>query len=199
MTGHDAISDSDILRAVSDSVSAIPAASRPPLAQIRHRSRVQRRRWQLSAAGALVAAGAAAAVTVAMPASHQPQVRLDAWTVSMQADGNIQVTINQLQDPSGLQSTLRADGVAASVTFGHQNPACQHYPQSGPELLKQVLGIPAPGQYHGQAGAYVFDVNPSALPSGAGAAIAVITDSGSGGKFTVRQDIVSTSPGCTGS
>ena len=147
----------------------------------------------------MTAGAAALAVTFAMPASHQPQARLDAWTVSKQANGNIQVTINQLQDPSGLQSTLRADGVPASVTFGQQNPACQHYPQPSPALLKQVLGIPAPGQYQGPAGAYVFDIDPSALPSGAGAAITVIRDSGSGAKFIVKQDIVHTSPGCTGS
>ena len=200
MTGNDAMSDNDVLRAVSDSVAAIPTAGRPAVAQIRHRSRAQRRRRLLPAGGALVTAGAAAlAVTFAMPASHQPQVRLDAWTVSKQANGDIQVTINQLQDPSGLQSTLRADGVPASVTFGQQNSACQHYPQSDPGLLQQVLGISAPGQYQGPAGAYVFDIDPSALPGGAGVAIAVISDSGSGGEFIVRQDIVYTSPGCTGS
>ncbi|MGI8450529.1 MAG: hypothetical protein ACR2MP_25805, partial [Streptosporangiaceae bacterium] len=193
MTGNDAIRDNDVLRAVNDSVSAVPTAGRPAVAQIRHRSRAQRRRRLLPAAGALVTAGAAAlAVTVALPASHQPQVRLDAWTVSKQANGDIQVTINQLQDPSGLQSTLRADGVPASVAFGQQNPACQHYPQSSPMLLRQVLGIPAPGQYQGPAGAYVFDINPSALPGGAGVAITVLRDSGPGGKFTVMQDIVYT-------
>ena len=80
----------------------------------------------------MTAGAAVLAVTVAMPASHQPQARLDAWTVSKQANGNIQVTINQLQDPSGLQSTLRADGVPASVTFGQHNPACQHYPSPAP-------------------------------------------------------------------
>ena len=32
-------------------------------------------------------------------------------------DGTIYVTINELKDPAGLQSTLRADGVPASVTF----------------------------------------------------------------------------------
>jgi hypothetical protein len=200
MTGNDAMSDNDVLQAVRDSVSAIPVASRPPVAQITIRSGAQRRRWLLPAAGALVTAGAAAlAVTFATPASHQPQARLDAWTVSKQAGGNIQVTINQLQDPSGLQSTLRADGVPASVTFGQQNPACQHYPQPSPRLLQQVFGIPAPGQYQGPAGAYVFEIDPSALPSGAGVAIAVLRDSGSGAKFIVNQDIVHTSPGCTGS
>jgi hypothetical protein len=200
MTGNDAMSDNDVLRAVSVSVCAVPTSSRPQLAQIRHRGRVQQRRRMLPVAGALVGAGAAAlAVTLAMPSSHQPQIRLDAWTVSTQANGDIQVTINQLQDPSGLQSTLRADGVPASVTFGQQNPACQHYPQSGPDLLQQVYGIPAPGQYQGPANAYVFDIDPSALPSGAGVAIAVLNDSGSGGKFTVNQDLVHTSPGCTGS
>ena len=56
MTGNDAMSDNDVLRVVRDSVSAIPAASRPPVAQITHRSRAQRRRWLLLAAGALVAA-----------------------------------------------------------------------------------------------------------------------------------------------
>jgi hypothetical protein len=200
MTSNDAMSDNHVLRAVSDSVSAVATASRPQVAQIRHRGRLQRRRRLIPAAGAVVVAGAVAlAVTLAMPASHQPQVRLDAWTVSTQANGDIQVTISQLQDPSGLQRTLRADGVPASVTFGQQNPACQHYPQSGPALLQQVFGIPAPGQYQGPAGAYVFDIDPSALPSGAGVAIAVLKDSGPGGKFIVRQDVVYTSTGCTGS
>ena len=150
MTGNDAMSDNDVLRAVSDSVSAIPVASRPPVAQITHRSRAQRRRWLLPAAGALVTAGAAAAaVTLAMPASHQPQIRLDAWTVSKQTNGNIQVTINQLQNPSGLQSTLRADGVPASVTFGQQNPACQHYPQSSPAAAEAGSRHPSTGPLPG--------------------------------------------------
>jgi len=44
--------------------------------------------------------------------------------------GDIKVTIRELRDPAGLQRTLRADGVPASVTFaGQQNPACQGSPQ----------------------------------------------------------------------
>ena len=50
--------------------------------------------------------------------------QLTAWTVTRQADGNITITIRQLKDPAGLQATLRADGVPASVTFARQqNPA----------------------------------------------------------------------------
>lgn len=61
--------------------------------------------------------------------SSQPTVRLAAWTVTKLPDGNISVTVRQLQDPAGLQSTLRSDGVPASVTFGQQtNPACEPYP-----------------------------------------------------------------------
>jgi hypothetical protein len=42
--------------------------------------------------------------------------QLAAWTVAKQANGDIKVTVRQLSNPSGLQSTLRADGVPANVT-----------------------------------------------------------------------------------
>ena len=58
--------------------------------------------------------------------------QLAAWTVTNQADGGIRVTIRELRDPAGLQRTLRADGVPASVTFlGHPNPACHRYAGAG--------------------------------------------------------------------
>jgi hypothetical protein len=195
----DPMSDDDVLRAVGDSVSAFQAGHRPSVEQIKSRARAQQRRRLLPAAGALVAAGAVAlAVTSLVPgASHRPHARLDAWTVSKQADGDIQVTISQLEDPSGLQATLRADGVPASVTFGQQNPACQSYPQTegNPGLISQVFGIPPPGEH--PAGAYVYDIDPSALPSGAGVEIVLISES----QNAIRgsQNIVYTSPDCTGS
>ena len=49
--------------------------------------------------------------------SSAPSARLAAWTVTRQADGDITVTVNELRDPAGLQRTLRADGVPASVTL----------------------------------------------------------------------------------
>ncbi len=101
---------------------------------------------------ALSVAGAVAAVVLAMtalvPAGHQPTAQLAAWTVVKQADGNISVTIRELKDPAGLQRTLRADGVPASVTLvSQQNEACQPYPGGTPRhgvtpLLKRVFPVP---------------------------------------------------------
>ena len=200
MNSSDPMSGNDVLQTVGDAVSALPAAGRPSVEQIKRRGRAQQRRRLIPAAGALVTAGAAAAVALAVtptaPASHQPQVQLAAWTVSKQANGDIQVTINQLKDPSGLQATLRADGVPASVTFGQQNPACQSYPQTegSPGLMSQVFGLPSPGEH--PAGAYVYNIDPSALPSGAGVEIVLLSDSGH--QLRGMQNIVDTSPGCTG-
>ena len=54
---------------------------------------------------------------------------LAAWTVAKQANGDITVTVRQLRDPSGLQSTLRADGVPASVTsIASPDPSCRPTP-----------------------------------------------------------------------
>jgi len=123
---------------------------------------VSRRHRQIAfaAVAVTVTAGAALAVTALTPAgqqaSHQPTAQLAAWTVSKLADGNISITINQFKDPAGLQSTLRADGVPASVTFANinqLNPACHPYPGGTlppgfgppPPLLKRVFPKPYQG------------------------------------------------------
>lgn len=109
-------------------------------------------------AGLAVAVGVAVAVGIAS-ASHQtspqadparqqsahapqqPALRLAAWTVTKQADGDISVTLRQLRDPAGLQATLEADGVPASVTFQQLNASCQAYPAGAP-LLNLVFPKP---------------------------------------------------------
>jgi hypothetical protein len=171
MNVHDEMSDADILRAAADALSAIPMPSAPDTAAIITSGRARRRR-QLTG---LSIAGTAAitVVTVGLSGvfgaiSHQPSgftshqptqpahARLTAWTVTRLADGDISVRISQFKDPAGLQSTLRADGVPASVTFASQrNQACRPYPGgtlspgSGPPsplrpsaLLKQVFPTP---------------------------------------------------------
>lgn len=171
MNVHDEMSDADVLRAAAESLSAIPVPSAPDTAAIITTGRARRRRRM----SGLSIAGAAAVTVVALglsgafgSTSHQPSgsasyqpahpahAQLAAWTVTRLADGDISVTISQFKDPAGLQSTLRADGVPASVTFaGQRNQACQPYPGgtlspgSGPPpplrpsaLLKQVFPKP---------------------------------------------------------
>jgi hypothetical protein len=150
MSLHDEMSDADVLRAATDSLSAIPVSSAPDTAAIIAAGRARRRRRMtgLSVAGtaavSVVALGLSGALSAtshqpAGAASHQPArpapARLTAWTVTKLADGNVSVRINQFKDPAGLQSTLRADGVPASVTFASQpNPACHPYPGGTPGL-----------------------------------------------------------------
>lgn len=181
------MNDDELMTAVRDSFAGVHSAT--PVEQIVRRSRAVRARQRIPAlAGALaVAAGAAIAVTMLLP-GHQPggpvTARLAAWTVARQADGSISVTIRELRNPAGLQRTLRADSVPASVTFfGRQNPACQPYPhrrgQDRSETQRQtiIMGtpgggsssdtvvrpmVPPGGQFTG------LSIDPSALPRGVG-------------------------------
>jgi hypothetical protein len=160
----------------------------------RHRRRARRRLTGLAAGAAAVAAGAAVAVTALAPASPPPRAQLAAWTVVKQADGDIYVTIRQFRDPAGLQATLRADGVPASVTFtGQANPACQPYPYGGgTALLGKVVSVSSDGQWP------VTIINPRALPSGAGLQFASSVQR-QGTVAGVGVDLVQASPQCTGS
>jgi hypothetical protein len=157
MNVHHEMSDADVLRAAADSLSAIPVPSAPDTAAIitAGRSRRRQRMTVLPIAGTAAVTVAALGLSGAFgsashqlfgsashqlfgSASHQPfgsashhpaRAQLAAWTVARLADGNISVRINQFEDPAGLQSTLRADGVPASVTFaGQPDQACQPYP-----------------------------------------------------------------------
>jgi len=177
------MNDTELSTAVRDSVAGIHSAT--PVGQIITRGRAVRARRRIpAAAGALtVAAGTALAVTALLP-SGQPAlrpsghpapgsdpaaVRLAAWTVVRQANGDIDVTINQLKDPSGLQATLRADGLPATVSFSGPalSSACQAYAASM-DTLRAVA----------QFQATYLAIDPSALPSGTG--VAIFDDPGAG-------------------
>lgn len=86
--------------------------------------------------------------------------------MARQASGDIDVTIHQLQDPAGLQSTLRADGLPVTVSFSGAplSASCQPYDTS-----RAVLGaVVRPSSSGGNAS---FVIDPSALPSGTGVSI----------------------------
>ena len=159
------MNDSDLGIAVRESVAEVRSAT--PVDQIigrGRRIRARRRTPQAAVAALTVAAGAALAVTTLQPsgqaASHPGSVQLAAWTVARQANGDIDITVNQLKDPAGLQATLRAEGLPAIVSFTGPtlSAACQGYPASRGELR-------AVAQFHGSGG---ITIDPSALPPGAG-------------------------------
>lgn len=160
------MNDNELSTAVRESVADIHAAT--PVAQIISRGRAVRARRRIpGVAGALaVAAGTALAVTTLLPSGHPgghpAGVRLAAWTVVKQANGEIDVTVNQLKDPAGLQATLRADGLPVTVSFsgGKLSASCQPYTTSR-STLSAVF------RFHR---AYLA-IDPSALPSGTGVAI----------------------------
>ena len=200
----------DSLTTARDSLTGVHVTT--PLDTIVRHGRVRRRRHRLAGlAGAVaVAVGAAVAGTALLPAghpaSHQPRVQLAAWTVTRQPGGNVSVTIRQLHDPAGLQATLRADGVPATVTFLNQlNPACQPWPgaalhgmstPAGTILFNNVFPPVPAGAPPG-----VIVIRPSALPSGGGVQLAAgfgHAGPGPGAIITIGAGLVRTSPQCTG-
>jgi hypothetical protein len=140
-----------------------------PMERIAARGRALRARRRMPglAAGVLAVVGAAAlAVTALLPAGHQagrqPPAQLAAWTVTRQADGNVDVTIRQLSDPAGLAAALHGAGVPAYVAFAGPVPArCAQYPVS--QSQQQAIYQFQPGD-----GSVALVIDPSAIPGGAG-------------------------------
>ena len=196
------MNDDELITILREQRDKVPMNT--PVEQIISRGRVVRARRRVPAvAGALGAAAAVAfAVTAALPASHPasgPGAQLAAWTVDRQADGSIRVTIRELRDPAGLQHTLRADGVPASVTFtGHRNPACQGYPGGGSQSQRRHLlsSVATPA-----GGRNAMVIHPSALPSDAGLQIDALFQHypGPRGSFQVGVGLVQASRQCTDS
>jgi hypothetical protein len=146
------------------------------------------RRLPLLAAATALAAGAAVAVAVIAPADQQaprgepaknetpgPRLRptpaasdkLAAWTVTENQDGTVKVTIREMDDPSGLQEKLQADGVRVVVTASLGPPApCREWHAGDYTMGNRVLwdlnrtGLPS-------ADGTEFFIRPSAIPAGA--------------------------------
>jgi hypothetical protein len=147
-----------------------------PVSTIHARARDHRLRRGLAGLAGVGTAGLALSLGLALAAggssgSRHPgnplaNARLAAWTVAKQANGDIDVTVRQLKNPAGLQSTLRADGVPVNVSFTGQSMtgSCQFYPMSN-NVLNAVAKTPSASRIEGGT---LFVINPSALPAGAG-------------------------------
>jgi hypothetical protein len=208
------MNDDELFTTVRESFTGVHSAT--PVNQIVKRSHAVRARrfFPGVAAAAAVAAGAALAVSMLTPASHQSTAHLAAWTVAKQADGTVSVTIRQFRDPAGLQRELRADGVPASVIFNPRLPAgapfrdlfhvkhnpCQAYSGGQGQLLKVVrAGSPHPLR----EGSTLSVIHPSDLPSGAGVQFIATPNTGyqnsSQKRFALGVLLVQASQQCTGS
>jgi hypothetical protein len=180
------MNDNELITAVRESVADVHTLT--PVADVISRGRAARTRRRIpGVAGTLaVAAGTALAVTTLVPAGHPEQLgsshpgrhpasaQLAAWTVARQGNGDIDITINQLQDPAGLQSTLRADGLPVTVSFSGPplSASCQPY-----DADRDVLSAVA--HFHTSDGRAYLVINPSALPRGTG--VSIFDEPGSGG------------------
>jgi hypothetical protein len=202
------MNDNELSSMVRESVAGIRSST--PVDQIISRGHAVRTRRRVpAAAGALVVAGGAAlGVTALVPPGHPAAagqagsrpavVRLAAWTVARQADGDIDITIRQLQHPAQLQATLRADGLPVDVSFsGHPGSAvCQPYRNTTPDLDMSIY-LSLYRMIVASNGSYLFTIHPSQLPSGTGLSITVENIKGLRSPV-VALSLVHASQQCTG-
>lgn len=156
------MNDDELITLVREQRTGVPMTT--PVDEIIGRGRAVRARRRVPRlAGALAAAaGAAAAVALLVPSTRPAATQLTAWTVTRQADGNVDVTIRQLSDPAGLAAALYGAGVPAYVTFAGPVPAqCAQYPVS--QSQQQAIYQFQPGD-----GSVALVIDPSAIPDGAG-------------------------------
>src|SRR5215469_13077260 len=111
-----------------------------------------RRRLIALAAGVAVVAGAAVVVPTILAGGASSSFVTSAWAVQRSPDGTIAVTFKDAGDPSGLQRTLRADGVAAYV---------RHLPATSTCAYRQAASPAA------------VTIHPSAMPKGTAVLIQV--------------------------
>jgi hypothetical protein len=156
------MNDDELITLVREQRTMVPMTT--PVDEIIGRGRAVRARRRVPRlAGALAAAaGAAAAVALLVPGTRPAATQLTAWTVTRQADGNVDVTIRQLSDPAGLAAALHGAGVPAYVAFAGPVPArCAQYPVS--QSQQQAIYQFQPGD-----GSVALVIDPSAIPGGAG-------------------------------
>ena len=205
------MNDNELSSMVCESVAGIRSST--PVEQIirrGHAVRAWRRRVPAATGALVVAGGAALGVTAFAPSGHPAPtaagnaggrpavVRLAAWTVAKQANGEIDVTIRQLSHPAQLQATLRADGLPAHVSSSpaSADAACgRTYSGIGTGTakdrtanLKLLQSVIWPS-YDGST--TFLAIHPSKLPSGVGLGIIAEKDGTSFG-------LVHTSQQCTG-
>jgi hypothetical protein len=173
MNVHDEMSDHEVLRAASDSLSAIPMASPPDVEASMARGRARRTRRLSAAAGLSVVAAAGTALALGFtgvlgPASARSTgtIRTTAFTLVSNANGTDTLTLNpgELLDPAALQKDLQQDGIPAIVNSGS---FCTSDP--APAGFAGAVTSSPSGEGTGTPGSGpqpTITIDPSAIPSG---------------------------------
>jgi len=168
---HDEMSDNEVLRAASDSLSAIPMASPPDVEAIMARGRARRRHRLSAVAGLSVAAAAGTALVLGLigvpgPARTSGTIRTASFTLVSNPNGTATLTISpkELLDPAALQSDLAQYGIPAKVTTGSfcsSDPAPAGFSQvvsshpAGPDTATPQNGVQP-----------TITIDPAAMPAG---------------------------------
>jgi hypothetical protein len=127
--------------------------------------------------GAAPGAGGTPAAGGGPGAAPGVHVNLDAWSVNTAANGTVEVTIKQLDNPAALRASLRNAGIPAVVGFGQY---CRAARSSGNPLTRVI--VPEKGTSSGEA---VFGIDPRAMPDGTELSIGVFHRPVGGNLLTV--------------
>lgn len=174
MNFHDVMSDDEVLRTASDSLSAIPVAGPPAVEAIMARGRARRTRRRSAVAGLSVAAAAAGTALVLGltgvlgPAESRGTgvIRTASFTLVRNANGTDALTLNpgELLDSAQLQNDLAQYGIPAIVNSGS---LCTSAP--APAGFSQVVSFNPAGEGTFTPGSGVqptITIDPSAMPAG---------------------------------
>ena len=173
MNVHDEMSDNEVLRAASDSLSAIPMATPPDVAAIMARGRARRTAPALRSRGPVGGRRRRRYRTGARPdrrarpgpgARHDPDRGVHARQQRQRHGDADHQTRSELLDPAALQSDLAQYGIPAKVTTGS---FCSSDP--APAGFSQVVSFTPAGPYTAtpQNGAQpTITIDPAAMPAG---------------------------------
>jgi hypothetical protein len=171
---HDELSDDEVLRAASESLSALPMASPPDVEAILARGRAVRARRRTPGAVSGLAAVTAAAVVLGLglsgafgsaPARGAGTIQTAAFTLAEHANGTATLTINPkvLLDAAALRNALHHDGIPALVTSGS---FCSSHPPLADFSQVMYLYPPIPRPLRPGAYRESLTINPAAMPAG---------------------------------
>jgi hypothetical protein len=172
MNVHNEMSDNEVLRAASETLSAIPMTSPPDVEAIMATGRAHRRRRLSAVAGVSVAAAGTALALgltgVLGPAQAPGTIRTVSFTLVSNPNGTATLTINpnELLDTAALQNDLQHYGIPARVTSGS---FCSSDP--APAGFSQVVSFYPPPPKSGFAQLHkgvqpTITFNPAAMPAG---------------------------------